>query len=201
MTLRRGDPDFWPTPEWVTLAFRRHPRSYFAPERGHPIWECCCGDGAMAKVLLQEPGVDVIATDLNDWGYGESGIDVLKTKQLRSPVIMTNPPFNIADDIVEHLLKLKPIVLSILVRTAWLEGRARYDRIFSRFPPSKIFQYVARPTLIRHGVSAEDGKRMSGTTAYMWVQWRANRHGDPTLHWISEGAEVVAARDMPKLGL
>ena len=36
------------------------------------IWEPCCGDGAMARVL-ESHGHRVVGTDLVDRGYGETG--------------------------------------------------------------------------------------------------------------------------------
>ena len=44
-------------------------RTVCLPKR---IWEPCCGDGAMARVL-ESHGHHVVATDLVDRGYGEGG--------------------------------------------------------------------------------------------------------------------------------
>ena len=41
----REGQDFYATPAWVTEALLRHVRF-----RG-PVWEPCCGDGAMSSVL------------------------------------------------------------------------------------------------------------------------------------------------------
>jgi len=40
------------------------------------IWEPCCGDGAMARVL-EAHGHCVVATDVVDRSYGEVGRDFL----------------------------------------------------------------------------------------------------------------------------
>jgi hypothetical protein len=45
------------------------------------IWEPCCGDGAMARVL-EAHGHHVVATDLVDRGYGETGRGFLAETRL-----------------------------------------------------------------------------------------------------------------------
>src|SRR5207244_10840763 len=79
-------PDFFPTPSWATYALIENERL-----EGE-IWECACGDGAMAKVL-SETGNHVESSDLYDRGYGEIGIDFLRAKH-RAKNIITNPPYN-----------------------------------------------------------------------------------------------------------
>jgi hypothetical protein len=52
---QREGRDFYATPNWVTEALLRH-----VSLRG-PVWEPCCGDGAMATVLAAH-GYDVISS-------------------------------------------------------------------------------------------------------------------------------------------
>jgi hypothetical protein len=59
--------DFYATPAWVTEALLRHVRF-----RG-PIWEPCCGTGAMSTVLAAH-GYEVVSTDIADRGFGEAGL-------------------------------------------------------------------------------------------------------------------------------
>jgi hypothetical protein len=99
----RQDRDFYPTPAWVTEALLRTVR---LPKR---IWEPCCGDGAMARVL-ESDGHHVVATDLVDRGYGEGGRDFLMESRLPDGVtaIVTNPPYGklLLPKIVAHALEL-----------------------------------------------------------------------------------------------
>src|SRR4051794_29054930 len=64
----RAGQDFYATPTWVTEALLRHVRL-----RG-PVWEPCCGDGAMSTVLATH-GHEVVSTDIVDRGFGEPGVD------------------------------------------------------------------------------------------------------------------------------
>jgi hypothetical protein len=80
--------DFYATPAWVTEALLRHIRF-----RG-PIWEPCCGAGAISTVLAAH-GYDVISTDIADGGFGTPGVDFLVSRSVRDGCrsIITNPPY------------------------------------------------------------------------------------------------------------
>src|SRR5690348_9967854 len=68
----RKERDFYPTEAWVTEALCR---AVEFDNRGL-LWEPACGDGRMAKVLGRwHPAV--VASDIADYGYGETGIDFL----------------------------------------------------------------------------------------------------------------------------
>jgi tRNA G10 N-methylase Trm11 len=84
----RAAKDFYATPEWVTEALLRHVRL-----RG-PIWEPCCGTGAISEVLSRQ-GYTVVSTDIADYAYGTPGIDVLACRAMpgRCRSLVTNPPY------------------------------------------------------------------------------------------------------------
>ena len=81
----REENDFYPTPEKATQSLLNLQKF-----EGN-IWECACGDGAMSKVMIKN-GYDVYSSDLIDRGYGETGIDFLKTNKVFDNIV-TNPPF------------------------------------------------------------------------------------------------------------
>lgn len=127
--------DFYRTPSWVTAALLKHVRL-----RG-PVWEPCCGDGAMASVLM-EHGYQVVATDLVDRGYGRGGVDFYLCGSFPAPceAMITNPPYGeggpASRDVrlsrsamlgfVRHSLALTAQVegqLALLVRLQWSAGR------------------------------------------------------------------------------
>ena len=68
--------DFYATPSWVTEALLRH--IHF---RG-PIWEPCCGDGAISAVLGRH-GYTVVSTDIAGPGFCTPGIDFLPAARCR----------------------------------------------------------------------------------------------------------------------
>src|SRR3954465_15760869 len=64
---RKAD-DYYPTPGWVTACLLRHVRFRGA------VWEPCCGDGAIARVL-QDHGYSVTASDAAEYGFGLAGVN------------------------------------------------------------------------------------------------------------------------------
>jgi hypothetical protein len=126
--------DFYATPEWVTEALLRHVRL-----RG-PIWEPCCGTGAISEVLSRQ-GYAVVSTDIADYGYGTPGIDVLACRSMPETCrsLVTNPPYGDTGShkgqdrspaamlsFVRHTLMLAETAqgqLALLVRLQWIAGR------------------------------------------------------------------------------
>jgi hypothetical protein len=138
----RAGRDFYATPAWVTAALLRHVRF-----RG-PIWEPCCGDGAMAAVL-QDHGYQVVSTDIADRGFGTPGVDFLASPVVPGGCqsIVTNPPYGDSGShagqsrsstamlhFLEHAMTLTESVqgqLALLVRLQWIAGRRAAEMMSS----------------------------------------------------------------------
>lgn len=87
--------DFYATPRWVTEALLPH----LPPIEGK-VWEPAFGGGAMSDVL-REAGYDVVETDK------QNGDDFLDFKcSGDATAIITNPPYNMAQEFIEQALKL-----------------------------------------------------------------------------------------------
>jgi hypothetical protein len=130
----RPGQDFFATPTWVTEALLRHVKL-----RG-PIWEPCCGDGAMSTVLAAH-GHEVVSTDICDRGFGTPGVDFLACRQVAEGcrAIVTNPPYGDSGShagqsrsptamlgFLRHALALTASAqgqLALLVRLQWMAGR------------------------------------------------------------------------------
>lgn len=180
-TKRRADldgPDFFPTPAWATHALVENER--FVGQ----IWECACGDGAMARVL-EEAGHKVRATDLYGRGHGETGVDFLKAAR-KVDNIVTNPPYNVAEAFVAQGLKLARRKFALLLRLAFLEGANRANTIFLKHPPSRVWIFSERITFYMKG-AARSG---SGTTAYAWFVWDKGASGPTELRWFKPGTKA-----------
>ena len=180
-TLKRfadlDGPDFFPTPEWATFALIENEKF----EGG--IWEPACGDGAMARVLLQT-GCPVFASDLYDRGYGLGGVNFLHEERL-SENIITNPPYNSAEGFVHSGINKTSGKLALLLRLAFLEGANRQKTIFSIYPPSRVWVFSERITFYPHGAV----QKGTGTTAYAWFVWDKASSDKCTLGWIQPGAK------------
>ena len=130
----RQEGDFYPTPAWVTECLLSS-----VTLRG-PIWEPCCGDGALAKVL-SAAGHEVVSTDLVDRGFGRGGVDLLQTSEMPDGcrALVTNPPYGDGGarsrtgkaslqmlGFTEHTIRLARQAqgqLALLVRFQWIAGR------------------------------------------------------------------------------
>jgi hypothetical protein len=134
--------DFYATPSWVTEALLQHVRF-----RG-PVWEPCCGDGAMSNVLAAHR-YKVISTDIAERGFGKAGIDFLACRDVPAGCrsIVTNPPYGDTGshkgqekssaamlNFLRHALTLTASVqgqLALLVRLQWIAGRRAADMLSS----------------------------------------------------------------------
>jgi hypothetical protein len=65
--------EFYPTPPEAV-------RALLSVEKfDGPVWEPACGNGAISRELAAA-GHEVVSTDLQDYGFGRSGIDFLKNR-------------------------------------------------------------------------------------------------------------------------
>lgn len=178
-TLKRiadlDGPDFYPTPAWATHALIEN-ESF----RGD-IWECACGNGAISRVLEKTEN-RVISSDLYDRGYGEVGVDFVRSDR-RVDNIVTNPPFNAAEEFVHCGLRAATRKFSLLLRLAFLEGARRQHGIFNVNAPARVWVFSERITFYPEGAE----KKGSGTTAYAWFVWDREYSGPTELKWLPTG--------------
>lgn len=168
--------DWYKTPPRLTQAILDREQFY------GPIWDPCCGDGAMAKVV-RTAGYTVIASDLIDRGFGETPVDFLLEHWKRADSMIINPPFALADEFALHALQLGVRKLAILQRLAWLEGGARLAMLWKHFPPARMHVFSYRGTLWRGDDPAPQDK--GGVMALAWYVFEAGFAGDPAIKWIA----------------
>lgn len=160
--------DFYPTPERATLELLKRINI-----SGQQVWGCACGDGAISRLLPE----GTISTDLINRGYGEHGIDFLKT-QKKVDWIITNPPYSIATDFVIHALWCSSNV-AMLLKIQFLEGVARYD-FFKNNPPKQVFVFSKRLQIVKNGESMKNSTMM----CFAWFVWEKGFKGSPSIDWI-----------------
>ncbi len=172
--------DFFPTPRWATLALLDN------EQFSGRIWECACGNGAMSSVF-EEQGYSVDSTDLHPRGYGETGLDFLKSTRTADNIV-TNPPYNSAEGFVVQGVKLARKKFALLLRLAFLEGANRANTIFSTMPPSRVWVFSERITFYPANVTATG----SGTTAYSWFVWDKQAPKRTELRWLKPGYKALS---------
>ena len=177
----RQSNDFYPTPDWVTQALLKH-----VTLRG-PVWEPCCGNGAMARVL-ERAGQKVVATDLIDRGFGRGGIDFYNCTSFPAGcrAMVTNPPYGDGgekgrstddrrglQDFVRHALDLALRAngqLALLVRFQWLAGK-RAAALISSGPLSCVVVLTKRIQWFDMGERTTTGQHH-----HAWLFWDCS-HG------------------------
>ena len=137
----RSKTDFYPTPKEVTIALLKHLNIPI----DSTIWEPACGDGRMAEVM-KEMGYKVISSDLNDMGYGSTGIDYLNADMVECDWIITNPPFKISVDFIKKCREHgKPFAL--LLKSQYWHSKGRIQ-IFNDYKPKAILPLTWRPDFL-----------------------------------------------------
>lgn len=76
--------------------------------------EPCCGNGALA-VVLARAGFKVDAADLHNRGFGRTGENFLEARALAGPVVITNPPWSLAEAFVRQALDLGARYVAMLL--------------------------------------------------------------------------------------
>jgi hypothetical protein len=173
--------DFYATPPEATRALLS------AEQFDGPIWEPACGDGAIAKVL-SAAGLQVVATDLIDRGYGTPGIDFLREASPRAKHVITNPPYGggMADMFIGKALTFTRRTggkVAMLLDLASLCHPSRHPR-FVASPPAALYA-LDKLVCLPNG-DAERARFMAqADRRYFWAVWRLDHTGRPTFWWLS----------------
>jgi hypothetical protein len=169
----REQDDFYPTPPEATRAFLAKEggilRSWLAP--GEAVWEVACGDGALAREI-ESFGLAAIGTDLVDRGYGTGGVDFLKLQrsEARSSVIVTNPPFTLAEDFIRQAMRLQTRYLALLLKATFWHTAGRLA-LWRDWRPASVYPLTWRVDFLNLGAPTMD---------VMWVVWRGTAGFAPT---------------------
>lgn len=170
--------DLYETPEVATLALLRVEK---LPQN---LWEPACGRGAITAVL-RAAGHIVTAGDLVDYGAEDSHCRRDFLMERSAPpgceAIVSNPPYKLADQFVEHGLSLVPKVV-MLLRLAFLES-ARRSPILDGGQLARVHVFRNRlPMMHRDGW---DGPTTGSSMCFAWFVWDRSHCGPTELYRIS----------------
>jgi len=168
----------FPTPPWATRALTEWIGGAIVPHG--TCREPAANRGHMVAPLREFFG-SVEAADIHDYGAGFPQADYLfGPLPARVDWTVTNPPFRLAEQFIERALATSDWGVAVILRSAFLEGVGRYQRLYRDRPPSDVLQFTER-VVMHKGRLSPDG---STATAYCWLVWLQERRGDTRLHWI-----------------
>lgn len=149
------------------------------------IWECACGEGHLSKALIQN-GFHVRSTDLIDRGYGEGGVDFLKSTDSFDGDIITNPPYKYALEFVKHAIETiqDGHKVAMLLRVLFLEGKAR-RKLFDQYPPKTVYISTSRILCVKNGVFDKKRCADGSAQAYAWFIWEKPYSGPTEVKWFN----------------
>lgn len=147
------------------------------------IWEPACGMGHLSKRMM-ELGKKVYSTDLINRGYGIGGTKLLKESSNNHGDIITNPPYNIAQEFIQHALDISKngTKIAMFLKLSFLEGKKRKPW-FKENPPKKVYVFSSRARISKGG----NFSRKSGgnAIAFAWFVWGKGYKGDTTIDWVN----------------
>lgn len=155
-------------------------------------WEPACGKGHISKAL-EKHGYIVKSTDLIQREYGIGGVDFFKQSERWDGDIITNPPYILGKEFVEHSLDLvlEGRKVAMFLKLTFLEGKER-RKLFTKYPPKYVYVATSRFNCVKNG----DFERYANTTSavyYTWFVWEKGYGGEPTLRWFND-AEAPFSR-------
>jgi hypothetical protein len=171
---QRHADDFYATPAWVTRAIMP-----YLPDRGD-VLDPCSGEGAILDAFATTPieahcgaAMRVCVGIELDQGRGETCRarghlvtieDALLTPWPDVPLIITNPPFAIAEELVRRAITFATEtqgVVAMLLRLAFLESAKRIP--LHRDYPADVYPLAHRPSFTTNG--------KTDSCAYAWFVW------------------------------
>lgn len=177
--------DDFPTPPWAFRALMEKVYPAMGWGRGDFAIEPAANRGFMLRTMREYYPLG-IGFDVFDYGVNLPVIDFLfpTTKKLQLGAfdrVITNPPFRLAPEFIEKALEWSNLGCAMLLRTQFVEGGERYDRLFKNNPPTLIAFFVERvimhkgilrdPKVLYWDENTQKMKRPSTATSYAWFCW------------------------------
>ena len=146
------------------------------------IWEPCAGHHLIANVL-KEAGYDVMTTDIADYGFGDEKLDFLSVENKYDLAldIITNPPYGLSTEFACKALEMVAPgrKVAMFLRTLFLEGNKRYEKLFKENPPKTVYIFTNRQVSDKN-----DDFNKGSAVSYAWFVWVKGWKGNPEIKWI-----------------
>lgn len=162
------------TPHEATRALLAH--EHFPGD----IWEAFAGNGEMAFVL-RDAGYTVTATTILD-GRHEKAFpkhrvigqqDFFDVTVTPKPNLVSNPPFEIVNEIVNHAFNIGVLKMALLLNIKFVGGQGRWGFGGRGVPllwrPCRIYPFADRVTM--YPADWDGSTKNSTTETYAWFVW------------------------------
>lgn len=190
--------DYFPTPPWAARAGGELIRRF--DPLAVSCWEPAAGGGHMAHGLRDYFDV-VHETDIASYGRSIELHDFVQQSRAYPPAvggvhwIVTNPPFNLAEDFVRIGLAHAGRGVAMLVRLAFLEGQKRHALLHGDWPVRVVAPFAERVPMVKGRWDPD----ASSATAYAWFLWLHPHVAEglpdaPILTPIAPGAKARLSR-------
>lgn len=150
------------------------------------VWDPAAGGGNIARVFRDRGhvaiGTDIVKRDHEIIGHFDfTDPDWLPDGTLRDNIV-SNPPFNLAEEFVRRALQLARLKVAMLLPLTFLESTGRLA-LWAKTPLARVLVSAPRISMPPGGmaVKAEGGKK-----AFAWFVWRHGYRGPPQLGWINK---------------
>ena len=181
--------DFYATPESYTTALLGA-RDF----GGRRVWEPACGLGHIAGVL-KACGLSVLASDIEDTGYGLGGVDFLWQRRLIAPIVLTNPPYRdeLPLQFAIHAMELGAAECWLLCRAAWWEAPGRFRQLRA-LPLRHIWVVNCRQSMWPAGRVPHGKEKSTFPYYHAWYGFIADERFGPELDVIDPRPELLEDR-------
>ncbi len=170
----RVEHDFYREPAWaIDLLLDRE-------SFGECVWDPCAGSGNIPERCLAR-GISAIGSDIADRGYGCGNLDFFTVEQLTPISIVSNPPYDVLREFVDHALKISTGKVAVIARLAFLASVKRKAWFESR-PLARLWVMSRRPSIPPGNV---DVPAKGGSIDYGWFVFEHEHAGAPTIGWLA----------------
>lgn len=157
----RHEADFYATPKECTFALVDFLEFNRLISTHNKIWEPACGNEDIMDALKNKGYEDQIGTDIN------LGVDFLYSEK-RAEVIITNPPYILAEEFIFRAIILEVSVFCFLLKSQYFHASSRLP-LFQSFPPAYVLPLTWRPVFVpKRGTNP--------TMEFTWFVWIKGNH-------------------------
>lgn len=169
---KRQPYDFYETPRYTIQSLLDvHKIEY-------PVLEPCAGTLAISRMLTEGDPYEVYTNDINPLASTQTHQDYLKTKIQANwmETIITNPPYSLAQEIIEKALKdvAEDGEVIMLLRLNFL-GAQKRKKFWQNTPLKHIYVLSKRPCFLN---------KKSDMTEYAWFIWQKGYKGKASIEII-----------------